>query len=39
MPSRPGADRVLLRVYGKCIADQEDAIRRRVEEALRKGRS
>ena len=26
---------VLLRVYAKCIAGQEDAVRRRVEEALR----
>lgn len=30
---------VLLRVYAKCIAGQEDAARRRVEEALREGRS
>jgi integrase len=30
---------VLLRVYAKCIAGQEDALRRRVEEALRQGRS
>ena len=30
---------VLLRVYAKCIAGQEDAVRRRVEEALRQGRS
>ena len=29
---------VLLRVYAKCIAGQEDAVRRRVEEALRAGR-
>jgi hypothetical protein len=29
---------VLLRVYAKCIAGQEDAVRRRVEEALRVGR-
>jgi integrase len=28
---------VLLRVYAKCIAGQEDAVRRRVEEALRDG--
>lgn len=28
---------VLLRVYAKCIAGQEDAVRRRVEEALRAG--
>jgi integrase len=28
---------VLLRVYAKCIAGQDDAIRRRVEEALRAG--
>ena len=28
---------VLLRVYAKCIAGQEDAVRRRVEEALRRG--
>jgi integrase len=30
---------VLLRVYAKCIAGQEDALRRRVEDALREGRS
>jgi integrase len=30
---------VLLRVYAKCIVGQEDAVRRRVEEALRQGRS
>jgi len=30
---------VLLRVYAKCIAGQEDVLRRRVEEALRQGRS
>jgi integrase len=30
---------VLLRVYAKCIAGQEDAVRRRVEDALREGRS
>jgi hypothetical protein len=30
---------VLLRVYAKCIAGQEDAVRRRVQEALREGRS
>ena len=30
---------VLLRVYAKCIIGQEDAVRRRVEEALRQGRS
>jgi hypothetical protein len=29
---------VLLRVYAKCIAGQEDAVRRRVEEALGAGR-
>ena len=29
---------VLLRVYAKCIAGQEDAVRRRVEEALREAR-
>jgi integrase len=28
---------VLLRVYAKCIAGQDDAVRRRVEEALRAG--
>ena len=28
---------VLLRVYAKCIAGQDDAVRRRVEEALRDG--
>lgn len=28
---------VLLRVYAKCIAGQEEAVRRRVEEALRAG--
>ncbi len=28
---------VLLRVYAKCIAGQDDAVRRRVEEALRSG--
>lgn len=30
---------VLLRVYAKCIAGQDDALRRRVERALRDGRS
>lgn len=30
---------VLLRVYAKCISGQDDAVRRRVEEALRDGRS
>ncbi|WP_211177865.1 hypothetical protein [Pseudonocardia acidicola] len=30
---------VLLRVYAKCIVGQEDAVRRRVEEALRAGRT
>lgn len=30
---------VLLRVYAKCIAGQDDALRRRVEQALRDGRS
>jgi len=30
---------VLLRVYAKCIVGQEDAVRRRVEEALRQGRT
>ena len=30
---------VLLRVYAKCIAGQDDTARRRVEEALRQGRS
>ena len=30
---------VLLRVYAECIVGQEDAVRRRVEEALRQGRS
>ena len=30
---------VLLRVYAKCIAGQEDAVRRRVEEALRGGQN
>jgi integrase len=30
---------VLLRVYAKCIAGQDDVVRRRVEEALRTGRS
>jgi integrase len=30
---------VLLRVYAKCIVGQEDAVRRRVDEALRQGRS
>lgn len=30
---------VLLRVYAKCIAGQDDTVRRRVEEALRDGRS
>jgi integrase len=30
---------VLLRVYAKCIVGQEDAVRRRVEEALRQDRS
>jgi integrase len=30
---------VLLRVYAKCVAGQEDVLRRRVEEALREGRS
>jgi integrase len=30
---------VLLRVYAKCIAGQDDEVRRRVEEALREGRS
>ena len=29
----------LLRVYAKCIAGQDDALRRRVEQALRDGRS
>jgi hypothetical protein len=28
---------VLLRVYAKCIAGQDDAVRRRVEAALRAG--
>jgi len=28
---------VLLRVYAKCIAGQDEAVRRRVEEALRAG--
>ena len=30
---------VLLRIYAKCIAEQEDAARRRVEEAPRQGSS
>ena len=30
---------VLLRVYAKCIAGHEDAVRRRVEDALRQGKS
>jgi integrase len=30
---------VLLRVYAKCIAGHEDAVRRRVEDALRQGQS
>lgn len=30
---------VLLRVYAKCIAGHEDAVRRRVEDALRQGES
>jgi len=30
---------VMLRVYAKCIAGQDDALRRRVEQALRDGRS
>ncbi|ALE81837.1 hypothetical protein XF36_00785 [Pseudonocardia sp. HH130629-09] len=30
---------VLLRVYAQCIAGQDDALRRRVEQALRDGRS
>jgi hypothetical protein len=30
---------VLLRVYAKCIAGHENAVRRRVEDALRQGQS
>jgi len=30
---------VLLRVYAKCIAGQDETARRRVEESLRQGRS